>query len=98
MRTILLLMAALVTGVISQDSVAEEVSMSPADFKIVRVAERYIAVHYPEFDSIKNPPILQDKGDVWEVEYQLPDGVIGGTPVVVIDKKTLKVLRSYRTQ
>jgi hypothetical protein len=66
--------------------------------KIVRIAERVLAVRYPEFDSINKPPVVHDKGTAWEVEYELPKGVIGGTPVVVIDKTTMKVLRSFQTQ
>ena len=75
----------------------EEGAMMPSE-SISRVAERHIAIRYPDFDSVKNAPIIYDKGDAWEVEYELSKGVIGGTPVVVIEKGTLKVLRSFHTQ
>ena len=65
---------------------------------VMRVAERHVATRYPDFDTVKNPPIVHDKGATWEVEYELPSGVIGGTPVIVIEKATMKVLRSFRTQ
>ncbi|AVV78338.1 hypothetical protein [Leptospira santarosai] len=34
----------------------------------------------------------------WRVTFLLPDDYMGGTPVVFIDKRTMKVLRSYNTQ
>jgi NTF2 fold immunity protein len=83
---------------VSQRSIAKEGSMAPMERAAARVAERYVTTHYPGFDTIKNPPIVHDNGDVWEVEYELPSRVIGGTPVVVIEKATLKVLRSFQTQ
>jgi len=72
--------------------------MTPTECTVARVAERHITTRFPDFDSIKNPPIVHDKGDSWEVQYELPNGVLGGTPVVIIDKATLKVLRSFHTQ
>ena len=72
--------------------------MTPTECAVARVAERYVAAHYPDFDSIKNPPIVRAKGDTWEVEYELPRGVLGGTPVVIIEKATLEVSRSFQTQ
>jgi hypothetical protein len=72
--------------------------MTRMECTVARVAERHVAVSYPEFDTLKNPPIVQDKGTSWEVYYELPKVAIGGTPVVVIDKATLKVLRSFHTQ
>jgi hypothetical protein len=54
--------------------------------------------HYPEFDSINNPPIVRDNGDTWLVYYKFPEDTLGGTPEVIIDKRLLKVLRAYHTQ
>jgi hypothetical protein len=82
----------------SQHSIANEDSMRATDCTVARIAERYIAIRYPDFDSVKNPPIVRDRGDSWQVEYELPKGVIGGTPIVVIEKTTLRVLRSFQTQ
>jgi hypothetical protein len=82
-------------------SLARDGDMASQESKeclVARIAERYIALHYPDFDSIRTPPIVHDKGTFWEVEYQLPEGTIGGTPVVLIDKATLRVIRAYRTQ
>jgi len=80
------------------DFVAAETSTMPIECTVTRVAERYIAVHYPDFDSMKNPPIVRDDGTIWIVHYQLPTGTIGGTPVIEIEKSSFEVLRAYRTQ
>ena len=62
------------------------------------IAEKYIAEKYPTFDKRNKTPSLTDEGDQFLFTYELPEGVIGGAPVVVIDKKTMKVVRAYRTQ
>jgi hypothetical protein len=80
------------------DAVAAETSMTSIECTVARVAERYIATHNPDFDSVKNPPIVRDNGKIWIVEYQLPEGTIGGTPVIEIEKGSFKVLRAYHTQ
>lgn len=77
--------------------IAKEESMLPTEREVARVAERYVAAHY-NFEMSKYPPIVHDKGDNWEIEYELPLGMIGGTPVVVVEKATSKVLRSFHTQ
>jgi NTF2 fold immunity protein len=83
---------------VPQQSIAKEDSITLTECAAARVAERYVTTHYPDFDTVKNPPVVHDKGDAWEVEYELPSGVLGGTPVVAVEKATLKVLRSFHTQ
>jgi hypothetical protein len=80
------------------DPVAAETSKTSIECTVARVAERYIATHYPDFDSVKNPPVVRDNGKIWIVEYQLPEGTIGGTPFIEIEKGSFKVLRAYHTQ
>jgi hypothetical protein len=80
------------------DLVAAETSKTSIECTVARVAERYIATHYPDFDSVKNPPIVRDNGKIWIVEYQLPEGMIGGTPRIEIEKGSFKVLRALHTQ
>src|SRR5690348_510455 len=94
--SLVLVLAAALVG--SGASFAQGKPKCADECTIVRIAERYIAIHFPEFDSLKNPPIVKDEGSKWHVEYELPEGTIGGTPVLVIDKGTLKVERAYRTQ
>jgi len=72
--------------------------MSETERTIAQIAKDYVAVRFPTFDTNKNLAIVRDKGDSWEVEYELPKDRIGGTPVVIIDKVTQKVIRSFHTQ
>jgi hypothetical protein len=44
------------------------------------------------------PPQDRNQVETWTVEYRLPEGWVGGTPVLIIDKRTLKVLHAYHTQ
>ena len=94
----LLLVGLLAAASISNVSCSEKSPMTSQECTIMRVAERYIAVHYPDFDSIQKPPVVQEQQDTWLVYYRLPEGVVGGTPEVIVDKRTLKVVRAYRTQ
>jgi hypothetical protein len=88
-----LLVMGLLPGVPSC-SVADRWVTTPNKCTVMRVTERYIALHYPEFDSIESPPILLDNGDSRLVYYKLPEDTLGGTPEVIIDKRALKVLRA----
>jgi len=72
--------------------------MKEAKQEALKIAEKYIAEHYAEFDMTDKKPILKDSGDYWEFTYELPDYMLGGSPVVVVDKQTRKVIRSFRTQ
>jgi NTF2 fold immunity protein len=73
-------------------------SITSAECSVMRVAERHIALHFSDFNSVESPPILKDTGDTWLVYYKLPEDTLGGTPEVIIDKRTLKVVRAYHTQ
>jgi hypothetical protein len=91
----MLLLMGLLAGMLSCNSAG---SMTSTECNVMRVAERHIALRYPEFDSIESAPIVKDTGDTWRVYYKLPEYTLGGTPEVIIDKRTLKVLRGYHTQ
>jgi hypothetical protein len=68
------------------------------DCLVKRIAERHLVLYFPDFDSIKSPPVVQDMGSFWKVWYELPEGFVGGTPLFHIDKATLKVLKMYQEQ
>jgi NTF2 fold immunity protein len=93
-----LLVMGLLAGLLGCNMADTWGSMTSTKCTVMRVAERHIALHYPEFDSIESPPILEDNGDTWLVYYKLPKDTLGGTPEVIVDKRTLKVLRAYHTQ
>jgi hypothetical protein len=64
--------------VASPHALAQDVAMKSPQFTAARVAERYLATRYPDFDTVQEPPVLKDKGNAWEVSYELPPGLIGG--------------------
>ncbi|MGH8139218.1 MAG: hypothetical protein ACREVV_13645 [Steroidobacteraceae bacterium] len=66
--------------------------------RIARIVERYVATHYQSFESLKYEMVVREDADTLVVFYKLPDGVIGGTPTVVLRKNSLEIMRAYRTQ
>jgi hypothetical protein len=73
-------------------------AMITTECQVVWIANSYVAEHYPDFDLAHYKPLVHDKGAVWLVDYEIPDGVIGGTPVVEIEKGANAFIRSYHTQ
>jgi len=72
--------------------------MTAKQKEAIIIGERFIAEHHADFDKNRKKLVLYDEGDHWEVTYELPENMVGGAPVVVIDKQTMKVITSYRTQ
>lgn len=67
--------------------------------RILVIAADRVRQIFPFSDAPdKLKPIVKDKGESWEVSYQLPDGFIGGTPVVEIRKDTCEVINAYHEQ
>ncbi|WP_425502733.1 NTF2 fold immunity protein [Pinirhizobacter soli] len=65
---------------------------------VAEIAKNYIFRTYPDFKADDLCLQVTDSQGKWEVTYRLPANRIGGAPVVLIDKQTGDVLRSYRTQ
>jgi hypothetical protein len=72
--------------------------MTTQEKAALRIGEKFIAGHYADFDKRNKKLVVKDEGDHWEVTYELPEDMIGGAPVVIIDKRTMQVIRSFRTQ
>jgi hypothetical protein len=68
------------------------------EFKIAQIGNAAVAASYPKYDRKKYPVLINRHNDTWVFEYQLPDNMIGGTPVVIVDKNTLKVIKTYESQ
>jgi len=60
--------------------------------------EEFVLNKYPDFDRTNKTPTLVDMGEKWKFYYELPPLTLGSTPVVIIDKQTCEIVRSYRTQ
>ena len=74
-----------------------------AKCKILRVAEHYVAIHYPDFDSLSVDPMVRDYGDRWVVHLPSPELAaavrafdLDRGVVLFIDKTTLTVGNASR--
>ena len=72
--------------------------MEAVELSLMDISEQAVAQRFPDFDPTGKIPLLKDKGDHWEFSYELPEGMIGGSPVGIMEKTTGKVLKIYRTQ
>lgn len=67
--------------------------------RLLTITSNYIAEHHPSWTpELKLQPIILDHGDFWEVSFELPRDMAGGTPVVEISKRTYQVTKAYHTQ
>jgi hypothetical protein len=66
------------------------------------VANDYAGKHFSDFmrkfEKDKLSVFVTDKGEAIEVAFQVPEGMLGGGPAVIIDKKTMKVIKSFQYQ
>lgn len=77
----------------------EEQRVSDDDQELVRIAKNYLGEHRPEWADVDHlQPRVTERPDRWEVTWDLPPNVLGGTPVVYIDKDTREVTEVYHTQ
>ena len=72
--------------------------MTDAEEHAQSLAEKFVTERYPDFDKCNKKPFLTDLDDRWEFTYELPEDMIGGAPVVIIDKQSMKIIHTYRTQ
>ena len=79
-------------------AITMERSMDTIEQSLISAAEQAIISRWPDFQKEGKKPILTDKGEYWEYTYELPAHMLGGAPVVIIDKKTKSISRIYRTQ
>jgi NTF2 fold immunity protein len=73
-------------------------SMSQSECDPVRIAEEFIEKRFPLFDATGKRQVVSEEGSLWVVTYELPPYMLGGAPVVTIDKRTCQVVRAYHTQ
>ena len=64
----------------------------------LRVAEIYVEQKYPDLNRAILKPRLADHGKYWLVAYDLPAGMAGGAPKLVIEKGTGKVVVAFEDQ
>jgi hypothetical protein len=78
--------------------ITQERSMNTTEQSVMSAAEQAVIAKFPDFKTEGKKPVLQDMGDHWEFTYELPPTMLGGAPVVVIDKRTKSISHIYRTQ
>ena len=72
--------------------------MPESEQQAVAVAKAFISQKYPDFDPTGRRLTVESSSGAWMVTYELPDDMLGGSPVVFIDMKTGAVIRYYRNQ
>jgi len=65
---------------------------------VIKVAEKFVSEWHADYDTTNRKLVIEDKGEYWEAYYELPEDMNGGSPVMIIDKRTKEVIRSFRTQ
>ena len=73
-------------------------AMSQPKCDIVKLAEEYIAKQYPSFDPTGMKLVVSETLALWEVTYELPRDMLGGAPIISIDKRTCTIVRAQITQ
>ena len=73
-------------------------AMSQARCDALKVAKEYIAKRYPDFDPSGLKLIITEKNNLWQLTYALPEGTLGGVPVITIDKRACSIVRAQHTQ
>lgn len=73
-------------------------AMPQAECNVLKIAESYIAEQFPGSVSSDMKPVISKQGDSWVVTYELPIYMLGGSPVITVDKRACKVIDAYRTQ
>jgi hypothetical protein len=63
----------------------------------IAIAQKATLKAYPDY-KFKRPAAMHDHGTFVVVDYPLPEGWVGGSPVVRIEKGTCHVMSITRTQ
>jgi hypothetical protein len=73
-------------------------AMSQPKCDPIRAAQEYISKQYPLFDPAGKKLVLSEAEDWWQVTYELPSGMLGGAPIITIDKRNCRIIRAEHTQ
>lgn len=60
-------------------------AMSKANCDVMKMATEAIARRFPHFHAAGLRPVVTERGPLWRLTYEPPDGMLGGVPVVTID-------------
>jgi hypothetical protein len=73
-------------------------SMSQHQCDMSKLAREYIEKRFPFFDPSGLKPIISETENLWELTYELPRGMLGGVPIITIDKRSCLVVRAEHSQ
>lgn len=73
-------------------------TMSQPKCDFLKIAQEYIAQKFPSFDPAGLTPVISEEGNSWILSYELPEGMLGGAPIITIDKRTCTIIRVQHTQ
>jgi hypothetical protein len=90
------------SALLSSCAVPQKLStMEPDRNKALVVARNYLRENrpdwYEETQALERFDVI-DKGDTWEVRAPVSHDLLGGGPVVEVDKASLHVVRVYHEQ
>ena len=60
----------------------ENQAMSQPKCDLLKVAQDYIAKRFPFFDPTGKKLVISEKGNLWELTYELPPEMLGGVPKI----------------
>ena len=72
--------------------------MPQSSCDVLKVAEIYVNERFPNAVSPEMNPVVSEQSKTWTIEYRLPVHMLGGGPVITIEKNTCKIIDAYRTQ
>jgi hypothetical protein len=85
-------------AIIAAPGFAQTNNSCPRNDALTVAMNRIGEVEHP-FDKSKRLPItIADKGKHWHVWWILPEGVAGGTPELLIDKRNCAIFKAYHSQ
>ena len=64
----------------------------------LKTSAEYIARRFPHFDPAGLKQVVSERGSLWEFTYELPQDMLGGAPIITIDKRTCTIVRAIHTQ
>lgn len=73
-------------------------TMNEKQDEAIAAGRAYVKKQFPDFVEDRKTPVVTDAGENWEFTYELPADMLGGAPVVLLAKRDLSVVKSYRTQ
>lgn len=64
----------------------------------MKVAEDFIAKQFPFFNSTGKTLVISEDDQLREMTYRLPVHMLGGAPIITIDKQACAIVRVQLTQ